>query len=329
MDYYERGLLNHILGSRRDADSVSEPLVTYFLPAHPGATRGFGNLGTCCGGTGLENHTKYQDSIYFRSADGNALYVNLYIASTLRWEEKGFTVSQETDFPREETSTLTVTGRGRLEIKLRVPGWVRKGFAVTINGVAQDVQAVPGTYLSVQRTWSPGDRIEISMPFSLRIERALDDPMVQSLFNGPLVLPALNNSRTWRTFSFYKHLKLDGDLGAAVTPLGQPNFFGTHDHTLRPLYIGVNEAHHIYFKRVEPTVVFGSVNSGVSNETVDDEGFSFLDRVWEAAPFANHGQFVHQVQDVSGEWQAHGRFTRNDSRAVIAAAARAEDSLRP
>lgn len=325
MDYYERGLLNHILGSRRDVDSASEPQVTYFLPAHPGATRGFGNLGTCCGGTGLENHTKYQDSIYFHS--GRTLYVNLYIASSLRWD--GFTVTQETDFPREQKSTLVVNGRGRREIKLRVPGWVRKGFKVTINGETQQVKAVPGTYLSLNRFWKPGDRVEISMPFSLRIERAIDDPMVQSLFYGPLVLPALNNSRTWRTFSFYKHLKLTGDLGAAVTPLGQPNFFSTHDHTLRPLYIGVNEAHHIYFRRVEPTVVFGSVDAGVSNEPVDDEGLSFLDRVWEAAPFTNHGRFVRQVRDVSGQWQEQGRFTREDRRAVIAAAVRAEDSLRP
>ena len=116
MDYYERGLVNHILGSRQDADSDAEPLVTYFLPAHPGATRGFGNLGTCCGGTGLENHTKYQDTIYFRSAGGGTLYVNLYIASTLKWD--GFTITQQTDFPREQKSTLTVSGRGRLEIKL-------------------------------------------------------------------------------------------------------------------------------------------------------------------------------------------------------------------
>jgi DUF1680 family protein len=326
MDYYERGLLNHILGSRRDADSVTEPLVTYFLPAHPGATRGFGNLGTCCGGTGLENHTKYQDSIYFRSADRKTLYVNLYIASTLRWE--GFTVTQETDFPREQKSTLTVTGRGHLEIKLRVPGWVQKGFSVSVNGRAQHVKAVPGSYLSLKRVWSTGDRIEISMPFSLRVERALDDPAVQSLFYGPLVLPALNNSRTWRTFSFYRHLKLDGDLAAAVTPLEQPNFFSTHDHTLRPLYIGINDAHHVYFRRVEPAVVFGTVDSGVSNETVDEDGFSFLDRVWAAAPFANHSRFVRHVRDVSGQWQEQGRFTREDRRAVIAAAVRAEEDLR-
>ncbi|CAM3697045.1 beta-L-arabinofuranosidase domain-containing protein [Kibdelosporangium persicum] len=191
------------------------------------------------------------------------------------------------------------------------------------------MRPAPGSYLSLTRVWSPGDRIEISMPFTLRIERALDDPSAQSLCYGPLVLPALNNSRTWRTFSFYQHLKLDGDLGAAVKPLGQPNFFGTHGHTLRPLYIGVNDAHHICFKRAEPTVVFGAVESGVSNETVDDKGFSFLDRVWQAAPFADHGRFVQRVLNVSAEWQARGRFTRHDRREVINAAVRAEDSMRP
>ncbi len=193
----------------------------------------------------------------------------------------------------------------------------------------QQVRAVPGTYLSLNRVWSPGDRIEITMPFGLRVERALDDPAVQSLFHGPLVLPALNNSRSWRTFSFYRHLKLDGDLRAAVSPLGQPNFFATHGHTLRPLYIGVDEAHHLYFKRAEPAVMFGSVDSGVPNGTVDDEGFSFLDRVWQAAPFAQHSRFVRRVRDVSAEWQARGRFSRRERDAVIDAAVRAEDSLRP
>jgi uncharacterized protein len=143
------------------------------------------------------------------------------------------------------------------------------------------------------------------------------------------VLPALNSSRTWRTFSFYRHLKLDGDLGAVVSPLDEPNFFSTHDHTLRPLYIGVNDAHHVYFRRSEPVVVFGSVDSGVSNESVDEDGLSFLDRVWQAAPFATHGAFVSRVREVSGEWQAQGRFTRQERRAVITAAEQAEGSMRP
>src|SRR5262249_9774335 len=106
-------------------------------------------------------------------------------------------------------------------------------------------------------------------------------------------------------------------------------FFSTQDHTLRPLYIGVNEAQHIYFKRAEPTVVFGAIDSGVSNESVDEHGYSFLDRVWAAAPFASHGRFVRQVREVSAEWAAKGRFTREERQAVLKAAAQAEDSLRP
>ncbi|MEU8660296.1 beta-L-arabinofuranosidase domain-containing protein, partial [Actinoplanes philippinensis] len=87
-DYHERTLVNQILGSRRDADSSTDPLVTYMLPVGPGVRRDYGNIGTCCGGTGLENHTKYQDAVWFRSPDNGTLHVNLYIASTLRWAER-------------------------------------------------------------------------------------------------------------------------------------------------------------------------------------------------------------------------------------------------
>lgn len=327
MDYYERGLCNHILGSRRDTDSATGPQVTYFLPAHPGAQRGFGNLGTCCGGTGLENHTKYQDSIYFHSDDERSLYVNLYIASTLRWN--GFTITQETDFPREQRSTLTVRGDGRLTIMLRVPGWVGTGFGIAVNGNPIHLHARPGTYFELRKNWKSGDRIEISLPFTLRTERAIDDPAVQSVFHGPLVLPALDASRAWQTFSFYPRLKLDGDLAAAVSPLAEPNVFTTNDHTLRPLYIGVNDAHHIYFKRSEPKVVFGGIDSGVSNEALDDDGLSFLDRVWSDAPFTSHDRFVSRVRHVADDWQRSGRFTGQDRRAVIETAIRAEDGMRP
>lgn len=193
MDYYERGLINQIAGSRADTSSVSNPQVTYFQPLTPGASRSYGNTGTCCGGTGLENHTKYQDTIYFRSADGGTLWVNLFLASTLTWADKGFVVTQETNYPREDHTRLTVDGRGRLDIKLRVPGWVRRGFFVTVNGVAQDVDATPGSYLTLSRDWEPGDTIEVRMPFSIRIERAIDRPDTQAIFWGPTLLQILGN----------------------------------------------------------------------------------------------------------------------------------------
>jgi len=141
MDYYERGLFNMIAGSRADTTVTGDPQVTYFQPLTPGSSRDYGDTGTCCGGTGLENHTKYQETVYVRSADGSALWVNLYVPSTLTWAEKGFVVTQETAYPREDRARLTVDGTGPLDLKLRVPAWVRKGFAVTVNVVAQAVRA--------------------------------------------------------------------------------------------------------------------------------------------------------------------------------------------
>ena len=179
MDTYERGLFNMITGSRADEDAgASDPLLTYFQPLTPGSRRDFGNTGTCCGGTGMESHTKYQETVYLRSADGSALWVNLYVPSTLTWTEKGIGVEQETAFPRGDTTTLTVTGDGGpLDIKLRVPAWARKGFHVTVNGEAyppggEAEPPQPGSYLTLSRTWAAGDVIEVRMPFSLRIERS-------------------------------------------------------------------------------------------------------------------------------------------------------------
>ena len=336
MDYLERGLTNHILGSRLDNTSGNSPQVTYFLPVFSGANRGYGNTGTCCGGTGMENHTKYQESIYFRSADGSALWVNLYIDSTLSWPERGFTVVQTTDFPRAQSTTLTVNGSGPLALKLRVPAWIFTGYRVSVNGVDQNVSAVPGSYLTLQRDWSPGDTVEISVPFRLRVERALDDPSVQSLFYGPVLLtglsPALGNppDRQFLKLSFYRHLKRDGDLLRAVVPGTLPNHFTRGELTLRPLYIADTQAYHMYFKRDEPNVVFGSINSGVPNDGIrDEQGLTVLDRIWDKAPFRNHGQFVSHVDEVTQQWVEAGRHTAEQREAIMSAAARANKELDP
>ena len=65
---------------------------------------------SCCNGTALESNTKLQDSIYFKSSDNSALYVNLYVPSTLTWKEKNAVVKQETNFPYADSTKLTITG---------------------------------------------------------------------------------------------------------------------------------------------------------------------------------------------------------------------------
>ncbi|MFC4019194.1 beta-L-arabinofuranosidase domain-containing protein [Micromonospora sp. GCM10011542] len=353
MDYYERGLLNQITGSRADTTSVSNPQVTYFQPLTPGANRSYGNTGTCCGGTGLENHTKYQETVYLKSADGGTLWVNLFVPSKLTWAEKGFTITQETAYPRADRTRLVVNGRGQLDIKLRVPGWVQKGFFVSINGAAADVDAKPGTYLTLSRTWSPGDTIDIRMPFSIRIERALDRPDTQAIFWGPILLQILGNpgNGSYRELSLYRHLKRDGDYArSAITHAGTTAagdmLFTTHGFTLRPYYISDTQPVSSYFRRVEPTIVFGSIDTGVPNHKRNDglprydvpvtgvpspgnDGPTFLDLVWDEAPFASHGDFVSAVARTAEAFLGAGVFTEAEKDRVVSSAARADRELTP
>jgi DUF1680 family protein len=352
MDYYERGLVNQILGSRADNDDTDDPQVTYFQPLGPGADRSYGNTGTCCGGSGMESHTKYTETVYSRSADGSTLWVNLYVPSTLRWPERDLTVTQETDYPRGDRTRLTVDGAGRLILKLRVPAWVQKGFVVRINGHRQHVNARPGSYVSIRRTWRRGDRVDIAMPFSIRVERAIDRPDTQAIFWGPILLPILGDpGGGFRELTLYRHLKRDGDYSrAAITPAGTSpagdQLFATHGFDLRPWYVGDDQAHSAYFRRVEPQIVFGALDSGVANRKRDDglpdydvpvegipspghDGPTFLDLVWDEAPFKTHGRFVWTVARTADSFVEAGVFTDAERDQVVATAIRARDELTP
>src|SRR5690606_25955762 len=134
MDYYERGLYNHILASVAE----DSPANTYHVPLRPGSIKRFGNPDmtgfTCCNGTAIESGTKLQNSIYFRSRDNDQLYVNLFVPSTLKWTQKGITVEQRTSYPREDRTQLSIRGKGRFELNLRVPHWATNGFELSING---------------------------------------------------------------------------------------------------------------------------------------------------------------------------------------------------
>jgi uncharacterized protein len=297
---------------------------------------------------GLENHTKHQESIYFRSADGDTLWVSLFVSSTLSWPERGFTITQETDFPRQPTTKLTVDGRGPLTLRLRVPAWATDGYFVRVNGQFENVRDEPGRYVNLRRRWSPGDTVEITMPFSIRIERARDRPDTQSVFFGPVLLPILGNpgGGSYRELTLYRHLKRDGDYSrAAITPAGGQTFT-THGLTLRPHYVGDSQPHSPYFRRVEPHIVFGSIDTGVPNYKRNDglpnydvpvegipspgtDGLTFLDIVWDQAPFKNHGEFASVVEWTAYEFLSAGRFTHSERNRVVRAAERANRELRP
>ena len=187
MDYYERGLYNHILTSQEPRRGM----MTYLTSLKPGHFLTYSTPEQsfwCCVGTGMENHVKYGDTIYFRD-DEEGLFVNLFIPSELSWPEKGATVRQETRFPVSESTTLHLELDEPTEMPLRIrhPRWA-DGFSVRVNGQAVDVSSDLGSYVAVQRQWRDGDEVEVELPMELHTEALPDDDRKVAVLYGPLVL---------------------------------------------------------------------------------------------------------------------------------------------
>ncbi|WP_327312917.1 beta-L-arabinofuranosidase domain-containing protein [Streptomyces sp. NBC_01235] len=320
MDYYERALYNQVLGSKQDTADAEKPLVTYFIGLTPGHVRDYTPKQgtTCCEGTGMESATKYQDSVYFMAADGSALYVNLYSPSTLTWAEKGVTVAQSTDFPREQGSTLTVRGRtSAFALRLRVPAWATAGFRVTVNGRKVNGTPTPGSYFTVSRTWRDGDVVRVATPFRLRVEKALDDPSLQTLFHGPFNLVARNSATTYLEFGLYRNAALSGDLLPSLAPVsGKPLHFTLDGTEFAPFFEGTEDPTHAYVRRAEPWVVFGNSDSGVANPAKPD-GTTLLDEVWAGAPFRGKSALVARVRTVVDAWVTAGLLAQADGEKVV------------
>ncbi|SFG82191.1 beta-L-arabinofuranosidase domain-containing protein [Pedobacter insulae] len=233
MDYYEQALYNHILASVAE----NSPANTYHVPLRPGSTKQFGNPNmtgfTCCNGTAIESSTKLQSSIYFKSAENDALYVNLYVPSTLNWTEKKITVVQTTAFPTEDHTKLTIKGNGKFDLKVRVPHWATKGFFVTINGKDEKTKAEPGSYLTLSRKWKDGDVIDLRMPFQFHLDPVMDQQNIASLFYGPVLLaaqePAPRND--WRKVT----LNLE-DIGKSIQGDPKSLQFTIDGVTYKPFY---------------------------------------------------------------------------------------------
>ena len=225
MDYYERVLYNQLVGSI-DPDEYG---VCYQYAVGMNAVKPFGNntpQESCCGGTGAENHVKYQEAAYFVS--DNTLWVALYLPTAARWEEKGVALRQECAWPAEST-TITIEEGGRFTMKLRVPYWATEGFAVKVNGKALRTKYQPSSYVEIpERDWKAGDRVEVSMPFGKHLNFGPDkmdlaatgvnqtrtpfDPMWEGVvMYGPLVM-ATPDISVWEQAEF----DLDPDLGDIV-----------------------------------------------------------------------------------------------------------------
>ncbi|KAI0549325.1 hypothetical protein F4679DRAFT_547562 [Xylaria curta] len=202
-DFYERALLNHLLGQQNP--STNHGHITYFTPLKAGSTRGVGPAwggGTwstdyssfwCCQGTGVETNTKLMDSIY--GYDSSSLYVNLFTPSKLNWSQRSTTITQTTTFPVGDTTTLAVGGSGTWAMKIRIPSWT-SGATISVNGQQQSITTTPGSYATISRTWTSGDTVTVKLPMSLRLIAANDNKSLAAVAYGPTVLSGNYGSST-------------------------------------------------------------------------------------------------------------------------------------
>ena len=190
VDYYERGLYNHILA----AQDPEHGGFVYYTSMRPGHYRVYSNDNDafwCCVGTGMEDHAKYGEMIYAHGQDD--LYVNLFIASELSWADKGLTLRQETRFPDDERTTLKLKldQPARFTLKVRWPGWVAAGrMTVRVNGQVAPTAAQPGTFVALTRTWKTGDVVEVDLPKAVTAEPLPHGRGTVAFLAGPILLAA-------------------------------------------------------------------------------------------------------------------------------------------
>jgi DUF1680 family protein len=185
-DYYERALFNQILSSQHPGDGR----VIYNLSLEMGGHKVYQDpyWFTCCVGTGMENHSKYGQNIYYYN--DRELYVSQFIASELNWEKKGLKITQSTAYPEEQGSRIKFECAQpvELDIMLRYPYWAEQGIEIMVNGKPKRVRQEPGSFVRISGTWTTEDMIEVKIPFSLRFEAMPDDPNRVAIMYGPLVM---------------------------------------------------------------------------------------------------------------------------------------------
>jgi uncharacterized protein len=199
LDYYERTLFNQMLGEQDPRSRHGFNI--YYTGLSPGAFKqqppfmgrdpdvystDYHNF-SCDDGTGMETQAKFADTVYSR--DGAGLYVNLFVPSVVSWGAGRLTIRQDTGFPDEPATHLTVvSGHAQLTVRVRIPSWVAAPARAWLNGRELAGPAAPGSWLVLRRTWSRGDRVTVALPMALATSPTPDQPRVQAVRYGPVVL---------------------------------------------------------------------------------------------------------------------------------------------
>lgn len=216
-DFYESTTWNHIM-STQDPQTGG---YVYFTPLRPQSYRIYSKPNQdmwCCVGTGMENHSKYGEFVYTHNVSGagqdRVLYVNLFVASKL--QNDVYAVTQQTQFPYQQKTVITIDRAGEYAIAVRHPSWAQEGYSVLVNGNDETGSVTAGTasYVTLQsRQWNAGDRIEISLPMALRYEQCPNLGDYIAFKYGPVLLGAKTSQSTDASAPHYDVLTHEYALG--------------------------------------------------------------------------------------------------------------------
>lgn len=255
MNYYERALYNDILASQNPNDAM----MLYFEPLRMGAKKQFSdstNTFTCCVGSGMENHAKYTEAIYFEGADGS-LYINLFIPSQLNWKDKNVTITQHTSYPESGATSIIISAKKATEfpVKIRKPWWAKNDAVINVNGKIYKAEKDTNGFLVINKKWNDNDKIDISFEMNLYTESMPDNNNRVALLYGPLVL-AGNLGDTVPDPVYGTPVLLTDNRNVndwAVKDADQPLTFHTKntgkpfDVTLTPFYKNIDNHYSVYW----------------------------------------------------------------------------------
>jgi DUF1680 family protein len=178
----------------------------------------------CCSGTLPQVAADYRINTYFRDTQG--VWVNLYIPSTLRWTQDGAQVelTQKSLYPFENVVQFDVkTSQARdFAVNFRIPAWAM-GASISVNGRRLQAPATPGSFAAVHRQWKTGDRVELDLPMTTRLETVdPQHPQTVALLFGPLVLFAITDTQPSMTHADLLAAKRTGQRSWQVKTTGAP-----------------------------------------------------------------------------------------------------------
>lgn len=138
----------------------------------------------CCAGNIHRLYPNYAARMWLRG-EGEAVAA-LYGPSEFRYDD-ALTFVEETAYPYGETVSFRVKadkGTHSARLTLRIPGWCA-GASLRVNGKAWKSALKEGSFVTLDRKWKDGDRVELQLPMTVERRTAFGGGIYFE--RGPLV----------------------------------------------------------------------------------------------------------------------------------------------